>query len=1085
LILVCVLGAVRVSGAMPTITVEPYKEDANGVTSDLSTDPENPTLFTWGEDETIRWWAFSSSADNGIPASSWHVESSDGGVSDHPAGWCSNGAVRFCCRPQNELEPDDLKFWVTATDDEGTDRSETYYIRMTFPPVIETDYHPSATEFRGKLARRGRTAFDFGGIPNGIADTPEVNGCDNPSMFYGNGRLHFIFGDPNVYTEDPSTTNRGLDGALAFTDDIVPERGIDLEHHRNWVMDPETGTAKSIVENSPGTSRANNTSGAILPHGDGHRIWFAVYDYGSGPRPSYRNYYKVAIVYSDDYLATPAVREESLVLWEKDDPANGPKNPDPYLGYHMRLFKDHLYMMIPREGGSDPVLLRCHLEDLDYASLDHWRYLVSVDDEGRAAWSSEGITKGQISQEDFPTVDFSGDPAGIVTSSTWNPYLNRWIAFPALGGRVWEARQLWGPYRDLTIPQFFSFTHFAQYYALFAHELLLGNNGEWMYHAQARSWQPLSYYGTYNQRLKLRDKLKLTVSPKTGVAGDTLSITAVNDSGRPAPSPEAVSVTVDGEPASFVSQDGDRFEFSYTLTGSENGGEVGLIDVAAAMDVSYDDDTVLRSSRDVAFVVNRRNELSATILGPQAGATVSGWVPLEVSAEYEQGAETLRPRDPEVRILKTELRYGGAEGEVIDTAVEPPYILHLDSRRFPDGAQPFTVVAYDTLDRRGVDEISLEVHNGTQPAVTGNLIADGNMEAEGTDGWEPLYDAALSKIAGATHRTGERSLRIDSDAPGSWAGFRRTVVGLEGGERLRLTGWARLLSNYTGRVRWVVRDASGGTLTSQDASSYGYFRRVIHEFENPAGNSELMIDCLIRDTGEEGLVAGVGVDHVAAIVDDVVLRPSCHPLVEPPEDVVAEPNPGGGSATISWTPSEDVNVEFYAIYRRPAGAQPGDSQEIGEVRAYESTYTDVEPPGPPDQFDYDVRSVDYMGSTSADVEALGEISDVLAGEPPLLITGKDDTSLVVEQDPAAAAYNVHADELGSWYSPSTAEGSVCGITDWTDNGDGTVTLPYEVPEGSWVVVTASDACREGPAGSASDGTPRTATGTWPACGPVP
>jgi hypothetical protein len=84
-----------------------------------------------------------------------------------------------------------------------------------------------------------------------------------------------------------------------------------------------------------------------------------------------------------------------------------------------------------------------------------------------------------------------------------------------------------------------------------------------------------------------------------------------------------------------------------------------------------------------------------------------------------------------------------------------------------------------------------------------------------------------------------------------------------------------------------------------------------------------------------------------------------------------------------------------------------------------------------------------------------------------------------------SAYNVYADALGSWYSPSLAEGSACGITDWTDNGDGTVTLAYEMPENRWIVVTGSDACREGPAGASSDGTPRTASGTWPACGPIP
>jgi len=1088
LLLLALLGAGLAwpAHAIPNITREPYKLDALGVRSALSTEPSDPTPFTWGEGERILWWAFSSSAPNGIPTSAWHVRPLPGGeLADYPANWCQDGAIRFCAHPENELQAGDYEFWVTATDDQGTDTSATYYIRMSFPPIIETDYHPGAPEFRGKLARTERTAFNFGAILHGVADSPEVNGCDNPSMFYGNGRLHFIFGDPNVYTEDPGNSSRGLRGALAFTDQVVPEKGIDLSHHRNWVMDAETGTAKSIIDTLPGTSRPNNTGGAIVPHGDGHRIWFAVYDYGSGPRPSYQNYYQVSIAYSDDYFATPAVRDEDLILWDKDDPGNGPNNPDPYLGYHMRIFKDHLYMMIPREGGSDPVLLRCQLDDLDNTSLADWHYLISVDEHGVPTWSTAGVTRGQISRADFPTVSFGGGDAGIVTSSTWNPYLNRWIAFPALGTRVWRARSLWGPYEELTIPRFFSMKQFAQYYALFAHELLLGGNGEWIYHAQARSWQPLSYYGTYNQRLQLRDKLKMTVSPKTGVAGDTLTITCVNDTGLPAPPPENVSVAVDGRPATFVRSEGDEFTFTYELTGDENGGAVGLIDVTGVMDVPFTEESAFRCSRDIAFVANHRNELSATVGSPLPGSTVSGWVAIDLEAGYPAGPETLAPQEPEVKILKTELRYLGPGGEVLDTDIDPPYTLHLDTRRFPDGQHTFKAIAYDTLDRRGTAEISLVVSNGPPPEVDGNLVTDGTMEALDTGAWQPLYGASLGKVAGAEHRSGTRSLLVHSDTPASWAGFRQTVSGLVGGERLRLTAWGRLKNNYTAQLLWIVRDATGGTLASHYVSSFGYFRRFDHEFENPDGNGAVMIECLVRDTGTEGVVAGTAVTDVEAIVDDVVLRPACHPVAEAPTNVLWEADPSGDAVTVSWTPSADANVEFYAVYRRPASDASSEAwQKIGEVRAHESRFTDASLPGAPEDIEYQVLAIDFMGRTSSDVPPLGEISDVRAGEPPLLVR-RQDGSLVVEQDPGVTAYHVYADALGSWYSPSPAEGSVCGITDWTDNGDGTVTLDVDLPVNSWVVVTGSDACRESSAGTGSDGTPRTASGSWPSCGPVP
>ncbi len=1070
--------------AMPTITKEPYKLDAQGVRSALSTDPAQPSVFTWSANERILWWAFSSSADNGLPSSTWHVRPVAGGdVTDYPAGWCPDGVLRFCANPEAELEAGDYEFWAIATDDEGSDVSATYYIRMAFPPVVATNYHPVEPEFLGKLARAERTGFNFGAIAHGIVDSPEIDGCDNPSMFYGNGRLHFIFGDPSVYTEDPATGNRELRGALAFTDSIVPERGIDLAHHRNWVMDETTRTAKSIINTLPGTSRPNNTGGAIVPHGDGHRLWFAVYDYGSGPRPSYQNYYQVSIVYTDDEFATPAVRDEDLILWDKDDPGNGPNNPDPYLGYHMRVFKDHLYMMIPREGGSDPVLLRCRLDELANASLANWRYLVSVDASGTATWSASGVTRGQISQAGFPTVDFGGGDASIVTSSTWNPYLNRWVAFPALGTKVWIARHLWGPYEELTLPRFFWMKQFVQYYALFTHELLLGGNGEWMYHAQARSWQPLSYYGTYHQRLRLRDRLKLSVSPKTGIAGDTLTITAVNDTGLAAPPAQNVSVTVDGNPATFVSQQGDEFTFTYQLTGAENGGEVGLIDVAGVMDVPYAPGSVMRATRDVAFVANHRNELSAAITAPAPGTTVSGWAEIAVSASYAVGPETLAPREPDVRILKTELRHVGSVEEVLDTAIDPPYALHVDTRRFADGPQTFKVVAYDTLDRRGIATIVLDVSNGAQPAVPGNLLADGTMESPDTSAWQPVSGATLAKIDGAEHRSGVRSMRVRSSTPASWVGMRQVVIGLAGGERLRLTGWARLKSNYTGQMRWIVRDAAGGTLSSHYASSYGYFRRVDHEFVNPAGNTELRIDALVRDGGTEGVVAGSPVTQVEAVLDDITLHASCQPIVEAARDVRWEPSAGGTSVIVTWTPSPDVNVEFYRVLRRSVEmGLDGAWESIGEVRAHAREYVDTVLGGAaPESLEYDIVAVDGMGRTSADVPPLGEISDVRAGEPPLLVD-RDAGSLVVERDSAAVVYNVHADALGSWYSPSAGEGSVCGITQWTDNGDGTVTLDYDIPPNSWVVVTASDACREASAGTASDGTSRDATAQWTTCG---
>jgi len=114
----------------------------------------------------------------------------------------------------------------------------------------------------------------------------------------------------------------------------------------------------------------------------------------------------------------------------------------------------------------------------------------------------------------------------------------------------------------------------------------------------------------------------------------------------------------------------------------------------------------------------------------------------------------------------------------------------------------------------------------------------------------------------------------------------------------------------------------------------------------------------------------------------------------------------------------------------------------------------------------------------------GEVSDVRVGDKPLRITSGSN-ALTIEADADAVAYNIYADRLGSWYAPGAATGSVCGITQWTDNGDGTVTMDYALPVDSWVVVTGSTSCAEGPAGTGSVGVERTLLGTWERCGPAP
>jgi len=114
-----------------------------------------------------------------------------------------------------------------------------------------------------------------------------------------------------------------------------------------------------------------------------------------------------------------------------------------------------------------------------------------------------------------------------------------------------------------------------------------------------------------------------------------------------------------------------------------------------------------------------------------------------------------------------------------------------------------------------------------------------------------------------------------------------------------------------------------------------------------------------------------------------------------------------------------------------------------------------------------------------------EVSDVRAGAPPLRVSLSPAPGLVLENLPDASAYNVYADWLGSWYFPAPFKGSLCHFRRWTDNGDGTLRLDYDVPVNTWIVVTASTPCNEGPAGPDSGGTERTTLGSWQLCGEAP
>jgi hypothetical protein len=905
----------------------------------LSIDPAHPTIIDWADPRPFRWQLLPEYQSPSVRVSWWLQD---------PAGNITTGAAEsweenLFYTGTNKLTPGDYLFEIHLTTADRTLRSPSYFFQIHQSAPITTKYHPTQQVYLGKLVRFGCTSFTDPKTDSGILDNPQVDGADNPSMFDADGRLYFIFGDPIL------RIRRNIPGALAFTDRIVPEKGLSLVHRRQWALDPNTQEVTGLVKPLPNAWIVNNTGGAVLPHGRGKRVWFAGYDYGGpGNEPGYLRYLALSFFYSDDFFRTTAVRTEKLCLWKKDDPNNGPIDPHPYLGFAMRTFKGYLYAVIPRKG-TPPTLLRCKLEELDNCSLENWHYLVSVNALGQARWSPDGLRQGQISQAGFPTMDFGRYNPEIINTLIWNPYMNRWVAMNALGTSIWEAKNIWGPYENVEAPRRFVLDQFNATYDCFSHDLLLGNNGEWIYNVGARASEA-GLYGNYNQALHIRPKLQLYLSQKCAVAGNNLRVVCENTSDLPSPDPNSLTVTVDGNPARFVRHTGSRYEFTYRLSGRENQGQPGAVDVIATMQPTVNG-LSYRITRDVALIVNHINNIVCRVISPRPDQSVKGTILIVAEARHQRAPENLGPGRPEVRIIKTELRYIGKDGATVeDTAVIAPYRLHLDTMRYPNGPQRFKVIAYDTLDRRGETTFALLVANPLPRETPGNLVQDGNMEAPGINSWQAVAATELNKIGGEQHHTGWQSLRVVSKTPLQQAGVQQVIPGLTGRERLRFTAWSQLLANHTATLLWQILDNKGNLLFNQPVESTGFFRRALYEFENPPANKSLTLRCLIRDPGPESTVAGQPVTKVEAILDEVVLRSASYPVVAKPQQVNITET--GGKTRITWTAPPQANIEYYRILRN--------SEMLKEVASCFTEFTDPVPPVSR-PLHYAVIAIDAMG----------------------------------------------------------------------------------------------------------------------------
>lgn len=827
-------------------------------------------------------------------------------------------------------------------------------------------YGNSIGEFMGLLAETGKTAFPVG---RGVLDNPNVNGADNPSVFYDdNGTLFLIFGDPNG--------DGGVfrDGAMAFTSEIVPEKNLDLKHNRNWAVRSDDYNNDGYYDaaslaGKAGYTRVNNIGGAVLDLPDGRkRILFMAYFYISQPT----NPQRVQLLYSDDNFETMAVNNPELIFWDYSDGGYGAYAPHVFLGYSMRRLGDYIYIAMPRSGSGNLVMFRANVGDLIKSdlSLSDWEYLNSTNASGYASWI-KGVERGQISlawddEKYIPPVNFSSAPS-ILSSIHWNPYLNKWIAMDTIYVNTWESDYYWGPYTNIT---FINHYPYFNGYNAFTHETLLGENGRDIYYARSR-WPSSGYYGTYWFKARMTPLMEIELSQKSAVRGNNISITVTDNSGDVREADFYVGV--DGWKADYTKSEGNKHFFSYVVSGEENNGGVGVVNVAAYK--IYRNSPINASNmREVALAVNHRNDLHLDITSHAENEIVSGTVIINASAWYDTAVEENSEGKPEVYVIRTVLE--STENEMVEDAdVLAPYSLKLDTSRYENGLHEFKITVYDTIDRKAEKIIRLNIQNGAAPAVAGNYLSDGDMEADGTSSWMSYTSGALLKVSDGRQRNGKQSLLIinnDSAGTGEYRGMQQIVSGLSGGESLYYSVWAKMHQNITSKT---PSDIFAGEYLNNSFycgiyapgynwldicynyySPFSYFIKCGRQITNPSGNTDLYFICAVR---ERNVDAG----RIELIIDDAVLRDASYPVVEDATNLNLDLI--DGRVELSWEFARDLNVEYYYIYRKLIG---GTYEKIGEVRDYMRSFSDDVSSLASVEYVYKVVSVDEMAKESNGVE---------------------------------------------------------------------------------------------------------------------
>ena len=209
--------------------------------------------------------------------------------------------------------------------------------------------------------------------------------------------------------------------------------------------------------------------------------------------------------------------------------------------------------------------------------------------------------------------------------------------------------------------------------------------------------------------------MEIELSQKSAVRGNNISITVTDNSGDVREADFYVGV--DGWKADYTKSEGNKHFFSYVVSGEENNGGVGVVNVAAYK--IYRNSPINASNmREVALAVNHRNDLHLDITSHAENEIVSGTVIINASAWYDTAVEENSEGKPEVYVIRTVLE--STENEMVEDAdVLAPYSLKLDTSRYENGLHEFKITVYDTIDRKAEKIIRLNIQNGAAPAVAG------------------------------------------------------------------------------------------------------------------------------------------------------------------------------------------------------------------------------------------------------------------------------------------------------------------------------------------------------------------------------